>query len=717
MLFEKALSQLKTYFGYDSFRQGQEQTIRHIFEGHNTACIMPTGGGKSICYQIPSLLLEGTTIVISPLISLMKDQVDALNEVGISATYINSSLTASEVEERLEEVSLGVYKLLYIAPERMESPFFFEQLKSLPIPLIAVDEAHCISQWGHDFRPSYLRISNLICELPSKPIVVGLTATATPQVREDICTALQIQEQNTVMTGFERSNLSFNVVKGQDRLAYIDEYVKKNKQEAGIIYAATRQEVDSLHEHLQSLGVQVGKYHAGMSPSSREHEQNRFLQDDVTLMVATSAFGMGIDKSNIRFVIHYQLPKNMESYYQEAGRAGRDGLQSECIVLYSAQDIRVQRFLIEQSTNHSGKLVQDLEKLQQMVNYCHTEECLQAYILHYFGEEEAHACGRCSNCTDTRKAVDVTVDTQKVLSCMIRMGERFGKTMIAQVLTGSKNKKILDFRFDQLSTYGVMNKQSLKEVSEFIEFLISEQYIVVGQGAFPTLSVAAKGKGVLLGEEKVMRKEQIQVSQLVQDDELFMHLRALRKEIAELENVPPFVIFSDDTLQDMCAKLPFTLSEFENVKGVGSQKLDKYGSRFIQAIVNFCAEHPDRERQVVEVQRERKAKSASKQGSHLDSYQMWRTGSSIQEIAAERELSTQTVENHLFKCAEEGYEIDWQPFLTTKQQELINEAVELVGDDKLKPIKEAVPEEVTYFMIKVALFLRRMNKEEKLRHK
>ncbi|TYR80710.1 DNA helicase RecQ [Priestia megaterium] len=707
MLFEQALMHLQSYFGYESFRRGQEETIRHILDGDNTACIMPTGGGKSLCYQIPALLLEGTTLVISPLISLMKDQVDALNAVGIPATYINSALTQTEVQERLEEVSLGAYKLLYVAPERLESPFFLEQLQSLPIPLVAVDEAHCISQWGHDFRPSYLRISQLIQQLSTNPIVVGLTATATPQVREDICQALNINEAHTVMTGFERKNLSFSVIKGQDRLAYIDSYVQKNEREAGIIYAATRQEVDQLHARLEKLGLRVSKYHAGMSAQSRDREQNRFLQDDVTVMVATSAFGMGIDKSNIRYVIHYQLPKNMESYYQEAGRAGRDGLPSECMVLYSPQDIRVQRYLIEQTTFNAAKQVQDLEKLQSMVNYCHTEGCLQAFVLHYFGEIDAPPCGRCSNCTDDRAEVDVTVETQKVLSCMIRMGERFGKMMIAQVLTGSKNKKVMDFHFDQLSTYGVMSNQSVKEVSDFIEFLISEQYILVGQGSFPTLSVAAKGKAVLLGEEHVMRKEQIATKQLVQDDELFNHLRIVRKEIAEFENVPPFVIFSDDTLRDMCAKLPVTIEQFATVKGVGQQKQERYGEQFIQAIDEFCMKNPNRKRQVIEIESAKKAKSksTSKEGSHAVSYQLMKEGLTIQEVATERELSIQTIENHLFRCAEEGMEIDWSAFMTDEQQEKIIEAVKLVGNEKLKPIKEQLPSDITYFMIKIVLFL------------
>ena len=468
-MFQQALPILETYFGYKSFRKGQEQAIRSVLEGNNTICVMPTGGGKSICYQIPAMVLPGTTIVISPLISLMKDQVDALIQAGIPATFINSSLSYNEANERIRESKQGKYKLLYIAPERLESQEFIEDLKQMEIPLVAVDEAHCISQWGHDFRPSYRHIQQMVSILPNKPIVIGLTATATPKVREDICTLLKIDEENTVMTGFERENLSFSVIKGQDRFKFLIDYIKKNEKETGIIYAATRKNVDQLYEKLKRENIQVARYHAGMGDVERAQEQDRFLKDKASVMVATSAFGMGIDKSNIRYVLHFQLPKNMESYYQEAGRAGRDGLDSECILLHSSQDVQIQRFLIDQSSDRS-RMTQELEKLQQMVDYCHTENCLQEFILHYFGETETEACGRCGNCLDSRSSVDVTKEAQMVLSCIIRMGQRFGKTLIAQVLTGSKNKKVTDMGFNTLTTYGIMKDQGAKDVGDFIEF-------------------------------------------------------------------------------------------------------------------------------------------------------------------------------------------------------------------------------------------------------
>ncbi len=591
-MFTKAQELLASYFGYSSFRRGQDETIKNVLDGKDTVCIMPTGGGKSICYQIPALVFEGTTLVISPLISLMKDQVDTLVQNGISATYINSSISITEANQRIQLAKQGHYKLLYVAPERLDSMEFVDQLIDMKIPMIAIDEAHCISQWGHDFRPSYLHIHRILDYLPEKPLVLALTATATPQVRDDICNTLGINQENTIMTTFERENLSFSVIKGQDRNAYLADYIRQNQKESGIIYAATRKVVDQLYEDLMKAGVSVSKYHAGMSDHDRNEQQELFLRDEVSVMVATSAFGMGIDKSNIRYVIHYQLPKNMESYYQEAGRAGRDGLDSACILLYASQDVQVQRFLIDQSTGES-RFSNELEKLQNMTDYCHTEQCLQSFILQYFGEEPKEDCGRCGNCTDNRESIDVTRESQMVLSCMIRTNQRFGKQMIAQVLTGSKNKKVIEFNFHTLPTYGLLSNRSVKEVSEFIEFLISDELIAVEHGTYPTLKVTEKGKEVLLGKENVLRKERVETRQIVQDHPLFEVLREVRKEIAQGEGVPPFVIFSDQTLKDMCAKMPQSDSELLTVKGIGEHKLVKYGSHFLQAVQHFIEENPN----------------------------------------------------------------------------------------------------------------------------
>ncbi|WP_410973728.1 DNA helicase RecQ [Bacillus paranthracis] len=705
-MFTKAQELLASYFGYSSFRRGQDETIKNVLDGKDTVCIMPTGGGKSICYQIPALVFEGTTLVISPLISLMKDQVDTLVQNGISATYINSSISITEANQRIQLAKQGHYKLLYVAPERLDSMEFVDQLIDMKIPMIAIDEAHCISQWGHDFRPSYLHIHRILDYLPEKPLVLALTATATPQVRDDICNTLGINQENTIMTTFERENLSFSVIKGQDRNAYLADYIRQNQKESGIIYAATRKVVDQLYEDLMKAGVSVSKYHAGMSDNDRNEQQELFLRDEVSVMVATSAFGMGIDKSNIRYVIHYQLPKNMESYYQEAGRAGRDGLDSACILLYSSQDVQVQRFLIDQSTGES-RFSNELEKLQNMTDYCHTEQCLQSFILQYFGEEPKEDCGRCGNCTDDRESIDVTRESQMVLSCMIRTNQRFGKQMIAQVLTGSKNKKVIEFNFHTLPTYGLLSNRSVKEVSEFIEFLISDELIAVEHGTYPTLKVTEKGKEVLLGKENVLRKERVETRQIVQDHPLFEVLREVRKEIAQGEGVPPFVIFSDQTLKDMCAKMPQSDSELLTVKGIGEHKLVKYGSHFLQAVQHFIEENPNYAETIkTEVVTERKKSGKASANSHLETYEMYKQGINLDEIAKERGLSRQTIENHLIRCFEDGMKVDWNSFVPAEYEQLIETAVQN-ADGGLKSIKEQLPNEVSYFMIRAYLQIRK----------
>ncbi|MEH7154480.1 RecQ family ATP-dependent DNA helicase, partial [Bacillus thuringiensis] len=607
---------------------------------------------------------------------------------------------------RIQLAKQGHYKLLYVAPERLDSMEFVDQLIDMKIPMIAIDEAHCISQWGHDFRPSYLHIHRILDYLPEKPLVLALTATATPQVRDDICNTLEINQENTIMTTFERENLSFSVIKGQDRNAYLADYIRQNQKESGIIYAATRKVVDQLYEDLMKAGVSVSKYHAGMSDSDRNEQQELFLRDEVSVMVATSAFGMGIDKSNIRYVIHYQLPKNMESYYQEAGRAGRDGLDSTCILLYSSQDVQVQRFLIDQSTGES-RFSNELEKLQNMTDYCHTEQCLQSFILQYFGEEPKEDCGRCGNCTDNRESIDVTRESQMVLSCMIRTNQRFGKQMIAQVLTGSKNKKVIEFNFHTLPTYGLLSNRSVKEVSEFIEFLISDELIAVEHGTYPTLKVTEKGKEVLLGKENVLRKERVETRQIVQDHPLFEVLREVRKEIAQGEGVPPFVIFSDQTLKDMCVKMPQSDSELLTVKGIGEHKLVKYGSHFLQAVQHFIEENPNYAETIkTEVVSERKKSGKASANSHLETYEMYKQGIDLNEIAKERNLSRQTIENHLIRCYEDGMEVEWQSFVPAEYESLIETAVQN-AEGGLKSIKEQLPNEVSYFMIRAYLQIRK----------
>ena len=572
---------LKEKFGYESFRPGQLELIQKVLRNENVLGIMPTGGGKSICYQLPALLLDGLTLVVSPLISLMKDQVDALNEMGIAATFVNSSLSQTEVSMRLKDAAIGKYKLVYVAPERFEMFSFKQLLQQEKISLIAVDEAHCISQWGHDFRPSYLQLAQEIKALPKRPAVIALTATATPQVAKDIENSLEIPVNNKVQTGFARENLAFQVVKdGKD--SYLLEYLRVNQQQAGIIYASTRKEVERLYHLLKSKKIEVGYYHGGLTEAQRSAAQEAFLFDEIKVMVATNAFGMGINKSNVRFVIHAQTPGNIESYYQEAGRAGRDGLPSEAILMYAPQDLQVQQFFIDNSEMELDYKQKEYLKLREMSQYAHTEMCLQRYILRYFGEDGPD-CGRCSNCLDEREVEEITLDAQKVLSCVKRMGERFGKALISKVLTGSKDQKISQWHFEKLSTYGLMKDWSQKDVSQLIDFLTAAGYLIPTEGQFPLLKISNSGKKVLLGQQKVMRKAQV-VKKLAPDNELFEKLRQLRLELASKQNLPPYVIFSDKTLYELAEIQPQTTLEMLQIKGVGENKLQKYGAAFLELL-------------------------------------------------------------------------------------------------------------------------------------
>lgn len=589
MMLNKARQILQKFYGYEDFRPGQKKVVESLLNKNDTVAIMPTGAGKSICFQIPALLFEGVTLVISPLISLMKDQVDSLRQLGIAAVYINSSVSKAQLYKDLQNISAGFYKIIYIAPERLTSEYLPDSFKNLNISMVAVDEAHCLSQWGHDFRPSYRNILNFTNSLRIKPIISAFTATATPEVKTDIINLLGLKQPNVFVTGFDRPNLYFSVLRGEVKDKFVIDYVKKHQDEAGIIYVGTRKDVDALQVLLEIKGIKAGRYHAGMTDEERNQMQEDFLYDNLSVMVATNAFGMGIDKPNVRYVIHYNMPKNMEAYYQEAGRAGRDGLSGNCILLYSPQDTQLQKFLISKSTESEIRQQLEYKRLQSMVDYCHTPQCLRAFILHYFGEfnVEEH-CDNCSNCKLEGELIDITIDAQKVLSCVYRMHERFGVKMIAEVLKGSKSAKVKQFNFERLSTYGLMKERKLKDISDLILRLSAMQYLDITESQYPVVTLNELSWQVLRGQKKVWQKMVI-VKKAKAKGELFEALRSLRKELATKEKLPPYMIFSDATLTQMATDKPTDLELMKNIRGVGEFKLQKYGEKFLTVIKSYIS--------------------------------------------------------------------------------------------------------------------------------
>ena len=588
------IKNLKNYFGYDSFREGQEEIINKILAGRHVLGVLPTGGGKSICYQLPALMKDGITLVISPLISLMKDQVDALKENGIAASFINSSLSLEDYKKSLSDIKSGAVKLVYISPERLENEFFIDFLKGLTISFVAVDEAHCISQWGHDFRPSYKLIPKLY-ETLGKVQITAFTATATKEVRDDIIKSLALDDPFIKVTGFDRKNLLFLVEKPNKKINYLKDFIREHEEDSGIIYASTRKKVDAIHKKLRAMGYACGKYHAGMTESERKKSQDAFIYDEDKIIVATNAFGMGIDKSNVRYVIHYNMPKDMESYYQEAGRAGRDGEEATCILLYSGQDIIINKHLINMGTNPIYKRIQ-LEKLQTIINYVNTTSCLRQYILNYFGQDAEDECGACSNCLSEIEKEDATVDSQKILSCIYRLDQRYGTSTVVDCLMGSKNKNAREKELNKISTYGIMKDKSKSYIKDLIGTLTADGYIKVSGTTYPILKLTEKSKDVLFGEVKVLvnirsKEEKVRKDgfddKLSYDEKLFKHLKEVRLEMARMRNIPPFIIFSDASLKEMSQKKPRTEDEMLMIKGVGDKKLLQYGDIFLAEIREF----------------------------------------------------------------------------------------------------------------------------------
>ncbi|WP_277233580.1 DNA helicase RecQ, partial [Romboutsia timonensis] len=591
----KPLDVLHKYYGYTNFRKGQENIITSIINKEDVLAIMPTGGGKSICYQVPALCLEGITIVISPLISLMKDQVDALKTMGVKARLINSSLSNSEYSEVLEEIENDECKIIYIAPERLDSMEFVNIIRGKNISQVAIDEAHCVSQWGHDFRVSYKKIPYFINRLDKRPIVTAFTATASNEVREDIINILDLHNPAVYITGFDRENLSINIVKSSSKNKYTLDYVENHKNESGIIYASTRKEVETIYEGLLKRNYSVAKYHAGLSNEARKEYQENFINDDIKIMVATNAFGMGIDKPNIRWVLHYNMPQSIENYYQEIGRAGRDGEDSECVLLFSPGDVHTQKYLVEVGIENPERKRVQYKKLQQMVDLVYSNTCYRKSILNYFGEHFLEDCNNCSNCLNEGEVVDKTLDAQKVISCIARMKRSFGATMIIDVLRGSKNKKVLDLGFDTLTTYGIMKNYSNEDLKTFINTLVSHGFLDVVEnigprGSFPTIKLNEQSLKVIRQEIKVEFKEDKVTKSRYVENELYEMLVSLRSEIAKEEGIAPYMVFGDATLKNMASVYATNKEEMLNISGVGQIKYEKYGKRFEDIIEKYIEE-------------------------------------------------------------------------------------------------------------------------------